>query len=100
MEASRSSHRVISLSWRPEWRRRASLFSNKATSQPRSEVSSGNTSSWLADNSIPGRVLHTLLGYTGKPTQLQLLVYLATLGTIFGLMKLAAPRRDRISGSQ
>jgi high-affinity iron transporter len=49
-----------------------------------------NTSSWLADNSIPGRVLHTLLGYTGKPTQLQLLVYLATLGTIFGLMKLAA----------
>ena len=50
-----------------------------------------NTSSWLADNSIPGRVLHTLLGYTGKPTQLQLLVYLATLGTIFGLMKLAAP---------
>ncbi len=50
-----------------------------------------NTSSWLADNSIPGRVLHALLGYTGKPTQLQLLVYLATLGTIFGLMKLAAP---------
>jgi len=50
-----------------------------------------NSSSLLADNSIAGRVLHTLLGYTGKPTQLQLLVYLATLGTIFGLMKLAAP---------
>jgi high-affinity iron transporter len=49
------------------------------------------SSSLLADNSIAGRVLHTLLGYTGKPTQLQLLVYLATLGTIFGLMKLAAP---------
>src|SRR5271165_129027 len=39
-----------------------------------------NSSSLLADNSIAGRVLHTLLGYTGKPTQLQLLVYLATLG--------------------
>jgi high-affinity iron transporter len=50
-----------------------------------------NSSSVLADNSIAGRVLHTLLGYTGKPTQLQLLVYLATLGTIFGLMKLVAP---------
>ncbi len=50
-----------------------------------------NTSSVLADNSIAGRVLHTLLGYTGKPTELQLVVYLATLGTIFGLMKLLAP---------
>jgi high-affinity iron transporter len=47
-----------------------------------------NTSSLLADNSIAGRVLHTLLGYTGKPTELQLVVYLATLGTIFGVMKL------------
>ena len=50
-----------------------------------------NSTAWLADNSIAGRVLHTLLGYTGRPTQLQLIVYLGTLGTIFGLMKLAAP---------
>lgn len=50
-----------------------------------------NSSSLLADNSIAGRVLHTLLGYTGKPTELQLLVYLTTLLLIFGLMKLAAP---------
>jgi high-affinity iron transporter len=38
-----------------------------------------------------GRVLHTLLGYTGKPTELQLAVYLATLGTIFGMKLLAPP---------
>jgi high-affinity iron transporter len=50
-----------------------------------------NTSSVLADNSIVGRVLHTLLGYTGKLTELQLVVYLATLGAIFGVMKLLAP---------
>jgi high-affinity iron transporter len=50
-----------------------------------------NTSSLLADNSVAGRVLHTLVGYTGKPTELQLVVYLATLGTIFGVMKLSAP---------
>jgi len=50
-----------------------------------------NTSWLLADNSIAGRVFHTLVGYTGKPTQLQLMVYLATLGTIFGLMKVLAP---------
>jgi high-affinity iron transporter len=51
-----------------------------------------NTSLVLADTSIAGRVLHTLLGYTEKPTELQLVVYLATLGTIFGVMKLFAPR--------
>jgi high-affinity iron transporter len=51
-----------------------------------------NTSSVLADTTIAGRVLHTLLGYTEKPTELQLVVYLATLGTIFGVMKLFAPR--------
>ena len=51
-----------------------------------------NTSSVLADNSIAGRVLHTLVGYTAKPTELQLVVYLATLGTIFGVMKLLAPQ--------
>jgi high-affinity iron transporter len=50
-----------------------------------------NTSLVLADNSVVGRVLHTLLGYSDKPTELQLVVYLATLGTIFGLMKLLAP---------
>jgi high-affinity iron transporter len=50
-----------------------------------------NTSSVLADNSIAGRVLHTLVGYSGKPTELQLVVYLATLGAIFGVMKLLAP---------
>jgi hypothetical protein len=34
------------------------------------------------------------LGYTGKPTELQLAAYLATLGTIFGVMKLLAPARQ------
>lgn len=51
-----------------------------------------NMSSVLAETTIAGRVLHTLLGYTEKPTELQLVVYLATLGTIFGVMKLFAPR--------
>jgi len=50
-----------------------------------------NTSWLLADSSIAGRVLHTLLAYTDKPTELQLVVYLATLGIIFGIMKLLAP---------
>lgn len=53
-----------------------------------------NTSWLLADNSMAGRVFHTLIGYTGSPTQLQLAVYLLTLAMIFGLMKLLAPAAE------
>jgi high-affinity iron transporter len=46
-------------------------------------------SSWLLDeSSIPGKALHTLIGYTDQPTAMQLLVYLAILLTTFVLMRL------------
>lgn len=51
-----------------------------------------NTSSILPDDSLLGRVLHTLIGYTDQPTQLQLLVYVLTLATIFTLMKIFSHR--------
>jgi high-affinity iron transporter len=50
-----------------------------------------NTSAIVSDDSLVGRVLHTLIGYTDRPTQLQLLVYIVTLAVIFGLMKIASP---------
>ena len=50
-----------------------------------------NSSAILSDRSIPGRVLHTLVGYSDRPSQMQLLVYLATLAAIFGLMRALAP---------
>jgi high-affinity iron transporter len=47
--------------------------------------------SWiLSDSSFLGRALHTLIGYVDQPTAMQLVVYLATLGTIVVLMKLFA----------
>ncbi|MGH6726670.1 MAG: FTR1 family iron permease [Pseudolabrys sp.] len=52
--------------------------------------------SWLLnEGSIAGRLLHTLIGYTERPTELQLLTYIATLLAMFVLMRLArpAPRR-------
>jgi len=52
-----------------------------------------NTSAILSDRSIPGRVLHTLIGYNDRPSQMQLLVYLATLAAIFGLGRAMAPTR-------
>ncbi len=56
-----------------------------------------NSSAIVSDNSLFGRVLHTLLGYTDQPTQLQLLVYIVTLTTIFGLMKLFSPPPKRVT---
>jgi len=50
-----------------------------------------DTSAWLSESSIAGRVLHTLVGYTEQPTALQLITYLATLAAITGLTRLARP---------
>jgi high-affinity iron transporter len=48
-------------------------------------------SSWLLDeSSIPGKALHTLIGYTDQPTMMQLSVYVAVLVITFVLMRLSA----------
>jgi high-affinity iron transporter len=47
-----------------------------------------NTSWLLSDQSLPGRVLHTLIGYTAQPAGIQLVFYVATLLVIGGLMRL------------
>jgi high-affinity iron transporter len=50
-------------------------------------------SSWLlSDHSMFGRALHTLIGYSDRPTALQFLVYLATLAVTFALLRLFSPR--------
>jgi high-affinity iron transporter len=54
--------------------------------------------SWiLSDGSVPGKALHTLIGYSDRPTEMQLIVYVATLVVTFALMKLfahAPPQRS------
>ena len=45
-----------------------------------------DTSSLLSDQSLAGRVLHTLIGYTAQPAGIQLVFYLATLVVIGSLM--------------
>jgi len=57
-----------------------------------------DSSDWLSQSSLAGQALHTLIGYAERPTGLQLLVYGATLGSIFALMRLvgqAAPTQQR-----
>jgi high-affinity iron transporter len=52
-----------------------------------------DTSWLLSDDSMAGRLLHALIGYTDQPTGAQFLVYIATIVTIVGLMRLAGSHR-------
>ena len=58
-----------------------------------------DTSNLLSDGSVFGKVLHALIGYADQPTYLQLVVYLATLASIFALMRLfgATPRKRAVA---
>ena len=50
-----------------------------------------DTSGLLSERGLAGRALHTLIGYTDQPTQMQLLVYVATLVLMFVLMRAFRP---------
>ena len=57
-----------------------------------------DTSWLLPQESIIGRVLHTLIGYTDRPTELQLIVYLGTLIVMVALTRVARPApRTRVA---
>jgi high-affinity iron transporter len=47
----------------------------------------------LPQDSLLGRLLHTLVGYTDRPTELQLIAYIATLAVMTVLTWIAAPPR-------
>ena len=47
-----------------------------------------NTSAFISEGSITGKVLHTLIGYSDRPSIMQAIVYILTLTTIFLLMRL------------
>ena len=49
-----------------------------------------DTSWLLSEKSILGRLLHTLIGYADRPTEMQLIVYVATLLAMFLLMRFAS----------
>jgi high-affinity iron transporter len=54
-----------------------------------------DTSWLLAEGSIFGRMLHALIGYTERPTEMQLVVYVCILIAMFVLMRVArAPRHS------
>jgi len=50
-----------------------------------------DTSFLLSDQSLPGKILHTLIGYTAQPAGIQVVFYIATLAVIGVLMHLVGP---------
>jgi len=65
----------------------AAAFLNQAGWLPALGQSLWDSSRLLDQASIPGKLLHTLIGYTARPSGIQLLFYVATLCTILGLMR-------------
>jgi high-affinity iron transporter len=51
-----------------------------------------DTSWLLSEGSIAGKLLHTLIGYTERPTELQFTIYVATLFAMALLMRIARYR--------
>jgi high-affinity iron transporter len=52
-----------------------------------------DSSAWLPQDSIFGRLLHTLVGYTDRPTELQLIAYVVTLAIMAAMTWIAGSSR-------
>ena len=63
-------------------------------------VEAGSATVWdtswlLAQDSLPGHAMHALVGYTDRPSQLQLVVYVATFAVIWSLTRYARARTEQ-----
>jgi high-affinity iron transporter len=59
-----------------------------------------NTSALLPEQSLPGQILHVLVGYMARPDGVQVLFYTVTLVLIGGLMKWSGRRTARPAAAQ
>jgi len=65
----------------------AASFLNQAGLLPALGNSLWDTSGLLSEGSLAGKMLHVLVGYTARPSGIQILFYLVTLTVIFTLMR-------------
>lgn len=70
----------------------AAAFLNQAGWLPTLGSSLWDSSRLLDQSSITGKMLHTLIGYTARPSGIQLLFYVATLAVILTLMRWVGKR--------
>ena len=59
-----------------------------------------DSSHLLDQGSLAGQMLHVLVGYTARPSGIQLLFYLVTLGTILALMRWVGHRHRSRAGAR
>jgi high-affinity iron transporter len=59
-----------------------------------------NTSWLLKESSVPGKMLHTLIGYTARPAGIQVAAYIATLATIVLLARAINRPQGTAQGSR
>jgi len=67
------------------------LFLQQAGLITQLQATAWDSSAILSDTSLFGRLLHTLIGYSDQPSQMQVLVYSVTLAAIFTLTKVLEP---------
>lgn len=77
----------------------AAMFLNQAGLLPSLVPQVWNTSWLLAQQSWLGTLLHILVGYSDRPSGIELLFYLVTLSTILALMRVVGRPRIRPVGS-
>jgi len=58
-----------------------------------------DTSWLLTEGSLVGQLLHTLIGYTARPSAMQLVAYIGTLAAMYLLMRVArnSPREQELA---
>ena len=76
----------------------AVLFLNQANLLVALDTVVWDTSWLLSDGSLFGKALRTLVGYTDRPTEMQLIAYAVTLAVTFVLMRVFAPARRLVPG--
>lgn len=81
---------VLIPSWRRVWRRRPSPSWSGANWLTSLDSIVWDSGWFLSEASIPGRALHTLIGYSDQPTQVQLIVYLVVIAVTGLLMRLTS----------
>jgi high-affinity iron transporter len=69
------------------------FFLEQAGISQRLTATAWDSSAILPEGSWVGRILHTLIGYSDQPSEMQVVIYVAMLVAIFVLMRLLSPRR-------
>lgn len=59
-----------------------------------------DSSRLLPEESVPGRLLHSLIGYTDRPSGAQVAAYLVTVVSILGLMRVVQARQHQVHGAR